>query len=101
MDSQTVTHPGNGHSAPVTERTNGETADDISVNAAVRSVLMWSQLMHGLNAEVETLRGVVIMRGTADSATTKNLASLLATNTQGVCAVDNRLEICSVNRKFF
>lgn len=93
--------PDNAQAPSGSDRSHAEVTDDISITAAVRSVLMWSQWANGINADVETTRGTVILSGTADSAATKNLASLLAANTHGVCAVDNRLEILPLRRESF
>ena len=101
MDNQTAANLGNELPPAAIERTHGEVTDDITISAAVRSSLMWSQKAHALNAEVETTRGVVVLRGSADSATSKNLAGLLAVNTQGVRAVDNRLEVRRCLRESF
>ena len=72
-------------------RSYGEVVDDASITAAIKSKLMWSKHTDGLTADVDTSRGNVTLRGTADNAGDRNLASRLAMNTRGVVSVDNQL----------
>ena len=46
-----------------------------------------------MTTEVVTKAGKVTLRGTADSATSKELAKNLAMNTRGVVSVDNQLVV--------
>jgi len=66
---------------------------DASITATVKSKLLWSKHAQGLSANVETKSGKVTLDGTADSAAAKEMAGLLASNTQGVSSVDNNLQI--------
>jgi osmotically-inducible protein OsmY len=74
-------------------RTYGESMDDAGINAAVKSKLAWSKYADGMATEVETKAGKVTLRGTADSAASKDLAKNLAMNTRGVVSVDNQLVV--------
>ena len=74
-------------------RAYGETIDDATVTAAVKSKLMWSKYASGLTTDVDTKSGKVTLQGTADSAASKEFASSLASNTRGVASVDNQLVI--------
>lgn len=76
-----------------TDCTFGEFIDDASITTAVKSKLLWSKHAEGLSADVDSRRGKVTLRGTADSAAQKEAAGRLARNTKGVMSVDNRIEI--------
>lgn len=75
------------------KRSFGETVDDVSITAAVKSKLMWSRHIAGLKTEVSTADGVVTLSGTADSGEAKELANMLAENTHGVISVNNELAV--------
>jgi hyperosmotically inducible periplasmic protein len=74
-------------------RTYGESVDDATITAAVKSKLMWSKYTGGPTMDVGTRSGKVTLQGTADNTTSKDLAKSLAMNTRGVTSVDNRLEV--------
>ncbi len=74
-------------------RSYGETIDDATITAAVKSKLMWSRYADGLTTDVDTKMGKVTLTGTADSAAEKDLAKRLALNTRGVVSVDNHLVV--------
>lgn len=74
-------------------RSFGEYVDDASINAAVKSKLLWSKYADGLATNVDTKNGNVSLRGTADSGAAKELAGRLARNTHGVLKVDNQLTV--------
>jgi hyperosmotically inducible protein len=73
-----------------------EMVEDAAVTSKVRSKMLWSSYAERLNATVETKRGRVTLSGTADSAEAREFAGNLATNTHGVNAVDNQLDIQAV-----
>lgn len=75
------------------ERGFGETVDDASITAAVKSRLLWNSQTEGLKTEVSTHSGVVTLSGIADSDETIELANKLAKNTHGVASVTNRLTV--------
>lgn len=74
-------------------RSFGEKIDDTTITAKIKSKLLWSKHTSGLETEVDTKAGQVTLRGTADSATTKDLVGRMAANTHGVVLVDNRLVV--------
>jgi hyperosmotically inducible periplasmic protein len=74
-------------------RSYGEMIDDATINAAVKSKLMWSKYTDGLSMDVDTKAGKVKLQGAVDSAAAKDLAGRLAMNTDGVVAVNNRLVV--------
>ncbi len=76
-----------------TERSYGETIEDASITAAVKSKLVWSKYTDGLATDVDTRRGKVTLTGSADTGAAKDLAGQLAMNTRGVSSVDNQLVV--------
>lgn len=78
---------------PSADRSYGEIVDDAIITSAVKSKLAWSKNTDGLNAKVDTKFGRVLLRGTADSAASKEFAGRLALNTRGVASVDNQLAV--------
>lgn len=75
------------------DRAFGEVVDDATITAAVKSKLAWSRHADALSTEVDTERGKVTLTGSADSGAEKELAGRLASNTRGVHAVDNRINV--------
>lgn len=71
----------------------GEAIDDATITATVKSKLLWSKSTDGLTADVDTNRGRVTLKGTADSKDAKALAGRLALNSRGVESVDNQLVV--------
>ena len=78
---------------PSNERSYGEMIEDANITAAIKSKLMWSQYSNGLSTDVDTAWGKVTLTGTVDSDVAKGLAGRLASNTPGVVAVVNLLDI--------
>ncbi len=75
------------------ERSYGEVVDDASITAAIKSQLLWSKHADGLTADVDTQRGHVTLKGSAESGPAKEHAGRLARNTRGVLSVANRLTV--------
>lgn len=82
-----------GPSKPSSERNYSEVVEDASITAAVKSKLLWSKHAPGLSVNVKTISGKVILLGSVNSSSAKKTAGLLASNTQGVVTVDNRLAV--------
>lgn len=76
-----------------TERDFGTFVSDATITAQVKSKLLWNTNTEGLEIDVDTMNGKVRLTGTADTAAARDLAARLASNTQGVIAVDNKLTI--------
>jgi hyperosmotically inducible periplasmic protein len=70
----------------------GETVDDITITAAVKSKLFWSKYSY-LATKVETKNGNVSLSGTVDSKEARDVAGRLASNTRGVINVKNSIAI--------
>lgn len=96
VDNQIEVKPGY---VPVTrsaERTYGEIIDDAGITAEVKSKIAWSKAAYGLRVLVDTTRGKVRLRGTADTQALLDMAGHLAASTRGVASVDNELTITGV-----
>jgi osmotically-inducible protein OsmY len=75
------------------ERDFSEMVEDAAITSKVRSKILWSSYADRLSANVDTRRGRVTLAGTAESAEAKEFVGVLATNTHGVNAVDNQVEV--------
>jgi osmotically-inducible protein OsmY len=74
-------------------RSWGTWYDDATITASVKSQLLWNDETEGLDMNVDTMNGVVTLKGDADSSANKNLAEKIAQNTEGVRKVVNNLSI--------
>ncbi|MEA3220327.1 BON domain-containing protein [Immundisolibacter sp.] len=93
VDNQIVVQPDYVAPAASSTRSYGEAIDDATITATVKSKLLWSKSTDGLAADVDTNRGRVTLKGTADSKDAKALAGRLALNSRGVASVDNQLVV--------
>ena len=67
---------------------SAEPVSDAWVSTKVKSSLLYSRFVDGLNIEVTTKEGVVMLSGQVDSAAERTLAVELAENVRGVKRVD-------------
>ena len=93
VDNQIVVQADYVPPKKVAERSYGDVIDDASINAAVKSKLLWSKHTDGMSTNVDTKGGKVTLRGNANSGESRELAGRLALNTDGVKAVDNQLVV--------
>lgn len=93
VDNQIVVQQDYVAAAASSTRSYGEAIDDATITATVKSKLLWSKSTDGLTADVDTNRGRVTLKGTADSKDAKALAGRLALNSRGVESVDNQLVV--------
>lgn len=93
VDNQILVQADYSPAKPSADRSYGEVVDDAIITSAVKSKLAWNKNTDGLNAMVDTKFGRVLLRGTADSQASKELAGRLALNTRGVASVDNQLAV--------
>lgn len=63
--------------------------EDATLTATVKSKLLWNSITQGLDISVATVRGVVTLKGHAQTAEAKASAGQLATDTAGVYEVNN------------
>ena len=93
VDNQIVVQPDYVAPAASSTRSYGEAIDDATITATVKSKLLWSKSTDGLTTDVDTNRGHVTLKGTADSKDAKAIAGRLALNSRGVVSVDNQLVV--------
>ncbi len=74
-----------------TPRTVGQTIDDATITASVKSKLLADERTQGFDINVDTERGTVKLTGGADSLDAKLAAGKLAAEAEGVILVDNQL----------
>lgn len=80
-------------SKPSGERSFGDSVDDASTTAAIKSKLLWSRHAEGMDTKVVTRDGRVTLSGTVASREAREHAGSLAMSTNGVTAVDNQLKV--------
>jgi osmotically-inducible protein OsmY len=78
--------------SPKSSSNYGESVDDVTITAGVKSRLFWSKHSY-LTTKVETKAGRVTLSGNVDSKDAKDLAGRLASNTRGVVAVKNQITV--------
>jgi len=96
VNNQIVVQPGYVPTKKDAGRNYGDVVDDAGVTLEIKSKIAWSKSTQGLHAMVDTTRGKVRLRGTADSWDAKTLAGHLAETTRNVTGVDNQLTITGV-----
>ncbi len=69
----------------------GESIDDVSITALVKTTLLYHRSTSALNTTVETKEGVVELGGKAGSAAEKDLATKLVSDVYGVKSVFNTM----------
>jgi osmotically-inducible protein OsmY len=79
--------------ANAADRSAEQTMDDASITAKVKSQLMADDRTKATNINVDTKRGVVYLKGTADTAESKKAATEVARGVEGVKSVKNKLVI--------
>lgn len=95
VDNQIVVKP---DYKPTTAPGYGEKVDDVTINAAVRSRLIWSKFSY-ISTKVETKNGRVSLTGNVDSAEAKANAGNLAASTRGVRSVSNQIVVDGKDNK--
>lgn len=71
----------------------GESIDDASITALVKTTLLYHRSTSALNTTVETNEGVVMLKGKAKNAAEKDLATKLVSDVHGVKSVKNQMTI--------
>jgi hyperosmotically inducible protein len=74
-------------------RTAGETIDDSTLNARVKTALIGDERTKARQIDVDTYRGDVQLNGFVDSAAAKTAAGSVAQNVAGVNKVTNNLQV--------
>jgi len=75
------------------ERTLGQTVDDATITASVKSKLLADERTKGFDINVDTRNGSVILAGGADSQAAKAAAAEIAGSVDGVILIDNQLVV--------
>jgi osmotically-inducible protein OsmY len=71
----------------------GESIDDASTTALVKSTLLHHRSTSALNTKVETKEGVVNLIGKAKNKAEKDLVTKIVSDVQGVKKVDNNMSV--------
>lgn len=75
------------------ERSAGQVVDDASIVARVKSGLLSSSEVEGLDVNVDARNGVVTLSGTADTMSERSSAERIAKSADGVKSVDNKIVV--------
>ncbi len=81
-----------------TTRSAGETLDDATVTAKVKTALARDPATSAFSIDVESYRGDVQLNGFVDTADMKSAATRVAKSVNGVKRVSNNLEVSSGER---
>jgi hyperosmotically inducible protein len=81
--------------AQLTGKTAGETVDDATITAAVKSKLAAEKASTLTKVDVDTVKGTVYLRGSVDKAEVRDRATQLARDVKGVREVVNNLTVAS------
>src|SRR5215475_13482272 len=81
-----------------TSRSAGETVDDATVTAKVKTALARDPGTSAFRIEVETYRGEVQLNGFVDTADMKSSATRVAESVDGVKGVSNNLQVSTGER---
>ncbi len=77
----------------VTGKTAGETVDDVSITAAVKTKLAEEKLSTLTRIDVDTNKGTVYLNGNVENAAMKARAAQVARQVKGVKDVVNNLKV--------
>jgi hyperosmotically inducible protein len=84
-----------GCASTATHRSTGETIDDASITAAVKTKLAEEKVSTLTKIDVDTNRGTVTLNGTVDDEAMKVRAGSIARQVKGVNQVVNNLKVKS------
>jgi hyperosmotically inducible protein len=77
----------------MTGKTAGETVDDATITASVKSKLVADKASNLTRVDVDTQNGVVHLNGSVETAEQKSRAEQLARESRGVTRVVNNLQV--------
>lgn len=77
----------------MTGKTAGETVDDATITASVKSKLVADRASNLTKVDVDTNNGTVYLNGTVETAEQKSRAEQLAWQASGVKSVVNNLQL--------
>jgi len=84
---------------PAAGKSNQSVMDDSWVTAKTKIALFADSRVKGREINVETKRGVVIIRGKVDSDEAKNAAEAIAKNVDGAASVKNELQVVAPDQR--
>ena len=76
-------------------RSLATTIDDATITGSVKTLLLADERTKGFDINVNTSKGVVTLRGGADSQAARRAATEIAAGADGVRSVDNRLVVAA------
>jgi hyperosmotically inducible protein len=91
QDARTAAAPRAGESAAPMAEKSMNSAGDAAITVAVNDALAKDDQLKAQHIGVNTVDGHVVLDGSAPDADSRQRATLLARNVQGVKSVDNRL----------
>jgi len=77
------------------ESTPGQYVDDVAITSKVKTELLESHRVDGLDVNVDSMNGKVTLRGWASNQDEIRTAGEIARSVKGVKSVDNQLKIKS------
>jgi hyperosmotically inducible protein len=77
------------------ERTAAQAIDDATITASIKTKLLADERTKGFDINVDTMKGVVTLRGGADSQAAKQAAQELAGQAEGVVLIKNELIVAA------
>jgi hyperosmotically inducible periplasmic protein len=75
------------------QSTAGQFVDDVGITTSIKTELLDSKKVDGLDVNVDSVNGNVTLRGWASNTTEKANATRIARSVKGVKSVDNQLKI--------
>lgn len=95
VDNQLQVFDGYMTPPPVLARSFGESTDDATLSATVKSRLQWTRYADDMAVMVSSRDGRVVLQGTAYPKKSLEMAGMIAASTLGVSDVDNQLQLAS------
>jgi hyperosmotically inducible protein len=81
--------------AAPTDRTAAQAIDDATITASIKTKLLADERTKGFDINVDTMKGVVTLRGGADSQAAKQAAQEVAGQAEGVVLIKNELIVAT------
>jgi hyperosmotically inducible protein len=81
--------------AAAPERTAAQAIDDATITASIKTKLLADERTKGFDINVDTMKGVVTLRGGADSQAAKQAAQEVAGQAEGVVLIKNELVVAA------
>ncbi|WPO99834.1 BON domain-containing protein [Pseudomonas sp. HR96] len=92
VDNRLTVDPALAEQAPARQPI-AQKLEDATLTATIKSKLLWNSITQGLDISVDTVAGVVTLKGHAQTVDAKQLAGQLAKDTDGVYVVNNLISL--------